>query len=375
MRTLEEMISEFKHIASNPKEQLDKYLGSGKKVLGCMPYYCPEELVHATGMIPFGLWGAETGVSEARRYLPAFICSIIQTTLELGIKGEYKGLSAVMIPILCDSLKSMDGNWRYGVKDIPVIPVAHAQNRKTHAGAEFTASQYRRVKGTLEEFAGRDIGDEDIRASISLYNDRNAAVRRFIEELAKRPGVIKASERNAVFKSGYFLEVTEFTEKINELSDKLASTPVPDDPGLCLVTCGILADNTGLLKILDECGVNIIDDMVMHESLRYRYDAPDTEDPILSLALVIGAAEGCPVLFDYGKKRADMLVDIVRWRSARGVLFVMTKFCDPDEYDIVPLKKALDRNGIRSLSVEVDQQTTDTEQIRTAVETLCEMVR
>ena len=375
MRILSEVIGDFKAISANPRGQLDAYLGQRKKVIGCMPYFCPEELVYAAGLIPFGLWGAETRVSEARRYLPAFICSIIQTTLELGIKGKYDGLSAVMIPILCDSLKSMDGNWRYGVKNIPVIPVAHAQNRKIAAGAEFTASQYRKIIAALEEISGNTVSDEDIRESIVSYNKRNAAVRRFIDELSQRPRTLKPSERNAVFKSGYFMEVKDYTAKVDELNDCLAGLPGSgNSSGPRLVTCGIVADNSGLLKILDECGVDIIDDVVTHESLRYRFDIPETGDPILSLALQIGIIEGCPVLYDPGKKRADMLVDVARKRSADGVLFVMTKFCDPEEYDIVPLKKALEKNGIQSLHVEVDQQTTDVEQIRTAIETFCEML-
>ena len=374
MRILPDILTEFTVVASNPKAQLDKYRKQGKKIIGCMPYICPEELVHAAGMVPFGMWGAETQVSEAGRYLPAFICSIIQTTLELGIKGAYNGLSAVMIPVLCDSLKSMDGNWRYGVKNIPVIPVAHAQNRKTPAGAEFTASQYRKIKANLEGISGKAVSDEGLSGSIDAYRKRNAAVRRFIDELGKRPGSLKASERNAVFKAGYFMTVEEYTEKVDELASSLAASPAAEASGPRLVTCGIIADNTGLLRILDECGVSIIDDIVMHESLRYRFDAPEADDPIMSLALVPGAIEGCPVLFDLGKKRADLLVDIVRQRSADGVLFVLTKFCDPEEYDIVPLKKALDKNGIRSLLVEVEQQTTGSEHMRTAIETFCEML-
>ena len=399
MSKLQEILSEFKDISAAPKKQFNAYLDRGKKVIGCMPYFCPEELVHAAGMVPFGLWGAETRVSEARSYLPAFICSIIQTTLELGIRGSYDGLSAVMIPILCDSLKSMDGNWRYGVKDIPVIPVAHAQNRKTQAGAEFTASQYRKVLAALEQISGKTVTDDDIRASIAVYNKRNATVRRFIDESAKRPGIISPSARNAVFKSGYFLDASEYTEKVGRLVSCIENDPPPGsasppgstsppgsasppesasppgNAGARLITCGIIADNTGLLKILDECGVIIIDDVVTYESLRYRYDAPENSDPVMSLALLIGDVEGCPVLYDPGKKRGDMLVSLVRERAADGVLFVMTKFCDPEEYDIVPLKRVLDKNGIRSLSVEVDQQTTDAEQIRTALETFCEILK
>ena len=374
MSGFDAVLSELRKAASSPRAQLEGYLSQGRKAIGCMPYFCPEELVHAAGMIPFGLWGAETRVSEAERYLPAFICSIVQTTLELGIRGEYNGLSAVMIPISCDSLKSMDANWRYGVKDIPMIPVAHAQNRKISVGVEFTASQYRKIKAQLEELSGKTVADADIVASIRVYNKRNAAMRGFMAELSKRPGAMKPSERNAVFKSSYFMEAGEFTDKVLALTAALAAMPEGGEAGPRLVTSGIIADSTALLRILDECGVTIIDDAVTHESLRFRYDTEETGDPFAALARQIGDIEGCPVLFDRGKKRGDMLVELVRRNSADGVLFVMTKFCDPEEYDIVPLRRILDREGIRSLTVEVDQQTEVMEQARTAVETFCELL-
>ena len=56
------------------------------------------------------------------------------------------------------------------------------------------------------------------------------------------------------------------------------------------------------------------------------------------------------------------------------MIFVLTKFCDPEEYDIVPLRKVLERNGIKMLQVEVDQQTVDAGQMRTAIETFCEII-
>ena len=127
----------LKAIAASPKARLEKTLAEGKKVIGVMPYFCPEELVYAAGMAPFGLWGAEMQANESKRYFPAFICSILHTTLEMGLKGELNELSGIMIPISCDSLKGMGANWQYGVKTVPVINVAYAQNRKIAAGDEF----------------------------------------------------------------------------------------------------------------------------------------------------------------------------------------------------------------------------------------------
>ena len=70
----------------------------GKKVVGCFPIYSGEELVHAAGMIPMGIWGGQVNPSAAGQYVPIFICSIMRSCLEYGMQGKYKGISAVVMP-------------------------------------------------------------------------------------------------------------------------------------------------------------------------------------------------------------------------------------------------------------------------------------
>ena len=95
----------LKKISASPKEQLNKYLEEGKKVIAVAPVYTPEEIIHAFGFVPMGVWGADIEINESKKYYPAFICSIMQTILELGIKGNYTGVSAIVVPSLCDSLE------------------------------------------------------------------------------------------------------------------------------------------------------------------------------------------------------------------------------------------------------------------------------
>ena len=46
------LFDEFKVKAATPKQQLAEYKAQGKKVIGVLPYYAPEELVYAAGMVP-----------------------------------------------------------------------------------------------------------------------------------------------------------------------------------------------------------------------------------------------------------------------------------------------------------------------------------
>lgn len=56
MAEIKELLEQFKYYAENPRKQLDKYLAEGKKAVGIFPYYAPEEIVYAGGMVPFGVW-------------------------------------------------------------------------------------------------------------------------------------------------------------------------------------------------------------------------------------------------------------------------------------------------------------------------------
>ena len=78
MAEIKEMLAGFAEVANNPKAQLDKYLAEGKRVIGVGPYHVPEELVHAAGAVPFGVWGAIGSSDNAKKYFPPFYCSICQ---------------------------------------------------------------------------------------------------------------------------------------------------------------------------------------------------------------------------------------------------------------------------------------------------------
>ena len=82
------LIEEFKKVSASPKTMLANYKAQGKKAIGCMPYYVPEELVYAAGMVPMGVWGCN-GKQEIRskEYCASFYCTLAQQSLEMLLDG------------------------------------------------------------------------------------------------------------------------------------------------------------------------------------------------------------------------------------------------------------------------------------------------
>ena len=375
MPEIKEMLAELQAICANPKAQLDAALAQERKAVGVLPYFCPEELVYASGMLPFGLWGAELQASLSGRYFPAFTCSLLHTVLEMGLRGQLAGLSAVMVPLCCDSLKCFGPNWKYGVGSVPVIDVAYAQNRKTAAGEEFTRARFRKVLGKLEEIARKAVSDGEIAAAIAIYNENRAALRAFSAAAAAHPEAVSPQARCGAIKAGYFMDRAAHTAKLRVLTEALDALPESPWNGLRVVTTGILADSPALLGILAEQGFAVADDQVAQESGFFRTDTPVTADPVLGMAQRLGMLEGCSVLFDPGKERGRELMRLARETGADGVLWVMTKFCDPEEFDYVPVKRMLEEAGVPLLAVEYDQQAASFEQARSAIEAFAEMLR
>lgn len=372
--SLQSRIDELTYIAQNPGEMLKKYKAERRSVIGCFPVYVPEELVYAGGAIPMGMWGAQTELSLAKQYLPAFACSIMQSCLELGLKHAYDGVNAVLIPSMCDTFKCMIQNWRLGVKNIPVVAFAHPQNRQSPAAMRFLEREYLLVKEKLEVYCGNPITDDKIQAAIAVYNAHNAVMRRFAEVAVDHLDIINPVVRHNVFKSAWFMDKKDHTAAVQEIIDELEKLPKHNWKGKKVVLTGILAEPEELLQLLVDNDVAVTADDLGQEGRQYRTDIPEGETGIQRLTLQWQNRRGCPLAFEENKTRGTMLVDMVKQTEADGVVVCMMKFCDPEEYDYPIYLKELEADGIPSLYVEIDQQMDNNEQARTRIQSFAEML-
>lgn len=368
-----DLFEKFHDAATHPGDLMKKYIDSGKKVVLVAPVYTPEEIIHSMGCVPMGAWGADIALNDAKQYFPAFICSIVQSILELGMKGVYKGASALVVPSLCDSLKVLGENWKYGVKDIPFIPMTYPQNRKPDFGHDFTKAGYERVIADLTKATGRTFDDKALSDSIDIYNEHNKVMREFATVVAEHPEVT-AAQRSDVFKSATFMEKNEHTALVRELIASLKEE-APGKEGVRIITSGILADSPALLSIFDDLGFNIVGDDIAAESRQYATDTPaEGETNLDRLVNKFCSMDNCSVLFDVDKKRVDMIVDKAACAKAAGVVVVLTKFCDPEEFDYPLIKKACDKKSIPCVLIEVDRQMENLEQARTMLQTFKENI-
>ena len=377
--SIELMMKEFQEVAYNPGKQLASFKAAGKKVIGVLPYYAPEELVYAAGMVPMGMWGSNNkSIVRAKEYCATFYCTIAQLALEMLLDGTMDQLDGVITPTICDTLRPMSQNFRVAIGDkIPTIFLAHPQNRFAPWGLQFCVDQYTNVKKMLEKISGKEITDEDIRNAIKVYNASRAARREFVKLANEHCDVVTPTLRSAVLKASYFMLKDEYTEKLVALNNELKALPVCDWKGVKVVTSGIIVDNPVLLKIFEDNKIAIAADDVAHESRSFRTDASEEGDPMMALAKQFADIDYEVLLYDPASaenRRGEFVANMVKESGAQGLILFMQQFCDPEEMEYPCLKKALDDAGVPHIKLGIDQQMRDFGQASTAIQAFADVL-
>ncbi len=373
------LLDEFKVKAATPNQQLAEYKAQGKKVVGVLPYYAPEELVYAAGIVPMGIWGSNNKtISRAKEYCATFYCTIAQLALEMLLDGTMDGLDGIITPTICDTLRPMSQNFRVAMGDkMSVIFLAHPQNRFEDFGLQFTVDQYTHVKKELEKIAGREITNDDIKNAIKVYNESRAARRKFVKLASDHCDVITPTKRSAVLKAFHFMLKDEYTAKLNELNAELEKLPVCDWQGTKVVTSGIICDNPALLAAFEENNIAIAADDVAHETRSFRTDVPEDADPMMALAHQFANIDYDVLLYDpksSENRRGEFVANLVKESGAQGLVLFMQQFCDPEEMEYPYLKKALNDADIPHIKLGIDQQMRDFGQARTAIQAFADVL-
>lgn len=377
--SIETLVNEFSAIAANPHGQLKAYKEKGMKCIGVMPYYAPEELVYAAGMMPMGMWGSnKKTISRAKEYCATFYCTIAQLDLEMLLDGTCDLLDGVITPTICDTLRPMSQNIRVAMSEkMPCIFLAHPQFRRPAFGLKFCHDQYTHVKTELEKIRGSEIKDEEITDAIKVYNKSRKARREFVKLANAHCDVIDPIMRSAVLKASYFMRKDEYTEKLEALNAELRALPEAKWNGVKVVTSGIIVDNPTLLKIFKDNNVAIAADDVAHESRMIRVDADETGDPMEALCKQFADQDYDVLLYDEASeqnRRGEYVANLVKESGAQGLVLFMQQFCDPEEMEFPYLKKALDAAGIPFIRLGVDQQMRDFGQAATAIQAFADVL-
>jgi len=349
----------------------------GSKAIAYFPVYAPVELIHAVGMLPVGLSGAgdRLDIQHADARFGSFICSIVKTTLEMGLTGHLEPFDGFLFSTICDSARNlcfvMKRNFPAMYVDFLHLP----HNPSSPAAAQFLAQEYRRILGELERLGNCPVSDDALRNSIALYNRNRALIRELYQLRTLHPEQVPTWELYQIIRAGNYLPVEEHTAQLERALVDFRSRSTKKRDSIRIVVEGSFCEQPPLqlIRLIEDAGCYIANDDFTIGQSWFESDVPSAGDPVLALAAsYLDRSVYSSVRHDFRKPRWHGLLEKVRRNKADAVLFLIAKFCEPAYFDYVPYKQELDQAGVPHLQLEFEEKSFTFDRLKTEVETFVE---
>ena len=349
----------------------------GGKAIGYFPVYAPVELIHACGMLPVGLNGAgdQLDIQYADARFGSFICSIIKTTLEMGLTNHLASFDGLLFSSICDSARNLCFVMKRNFPDLYTDFLHLPHNPSTEASTAFLVTEYERLIQNLEQMNGGRVTERALADSIEAYNENRRLTRQLYDERAQNPHLIRTSELYALVRAGNFLPVEEHTALLRKTVHELPSRTGKQRDSIRIVIEGSFCEQPplDLIKIIEEAGCYIVDDDFVLGPRWFLEDVPLTNNPLKSLAeSYVNRSVYSSVRHDWRKPRHKELIEKVRRRKADAALLLIAKFCEPAYFDYVLFKQELEKEGTPHLLMEFEEKMFTFERLRTEIETFVE---
>ena len=353
----------------------------GRKVIGFMPIYVPRELIHAAGMLPLGIMGGGDNleVIHGDAYYQSYICRIPRSTIELGVSGRLDFVDGMLFPSICDVIRNLSGMWKMLFPNTYSKYFDVPQTYRDEIGGTFYTNEMREFLHDLEGIAGRKITDDDIRASIEVYNENRRALADLYALRRAQPWNAPASEVYLVMRAGLVLPVEDHTVLVRDYiaAAKAEQRPMKDNSRVVLTGMFCEQPPLNLIKSLELSGCFIVDDDFVLVSRWLTQDVPTEGDPVhnLSQAFLHHSMSTAAKYEPNEAEKGQFLVRQVRDAGAEGVIFASTSFCDPALLDRPMMQNVLKKAGVPFIAFKYAENSGQMQPIREQAGTFVDSIK
>lgn len=369
-------VGPFAEAWRNHGERLAALAASGQRFLGYFCTYTPIEMLHAAGFVPVRvLGGGEGALPLASTLSPPFVCPYLRQALEKGLRGAYRYLSGLVQGYTCDAACGIANIWELRVPGA----LCHTVSLPYADGPDARRFLRQSLAELAEKLAsaGAPITASSLAASLELYENIRSLVRRLYDLRSLGRLALSAVDFYTVILA---LLVTPPEQVLPMLRDLAAwaeaSQKAATGSGIPVLLSGSVIQDLGVLDLLDECGARVVGDDLCTGWRAFSpppYPTGAGDDPIERLMDRHFGRFPCPARRK-AQERAPLLADLAAGAGAKGVVFVVQKFCTPHLADIPVMLDSLRARGIRGLVVELEEGGLNEGQLRTRLQTFLEML-
>jgi len=353
----------------------------GRKAIGYMPVYVPREIIHAAGMLSVGILGGgdQLEVIQGDAYYQSYICRIPRSTIELGLTGRLDCLDGMLFPSICDVIRNLSGMWQILFKDKYVRYFDVPQEYSDAVGGTYYVQELEVLREDLGKLRGTPVTDDELRASIRVFNENRRAVRELYAYRAQQPWQAPTSEVYLVLRAGMVLPVEAHTTLVREYLAAAEAEKRPKRDNARVVLTGTFCEQPplGLIKSIELAGCYIVDDDFMLVTRWLLDDVPDNGNPLEALSKAF-LHRSASTSAKYDQRREDkgkFLLQQVKSAGAEGVVFAAPSFCDPALLERPMLQDVLAKHKVPYTAFKYAENTGQMAPIREQAGTFADSIK
>jgi benzoyl-CoA reductase subunit C len=343
-------------------------------VIGVFLPDVPEELIDASGLLPFSILDGRESPGPAG-VIPSFACSLMTHTFNQASLGELEFLDGMVIPYLCDSSRALFHIWERNFpkrfSDLIRLPKKlGSQGTKT-----YLIEELRRFKETLEKAFAINISNEELWKSVSIYNENRRYLRTIQTRRSQNIDFMSNYDFFSLVKSSMVMPKNEHNKILKEVLAHAESSPVNvnNHHPIKVFVSGKLVEPLEIFQWMDEAGILVAGDDLAVGSRYFSYEIEGEGDALNALAQ--SYFQRIPnALVEGAEDRLSFILKKVRENGLKGVIFVHLKFCESLAFDYPDIKKGLDQEGIPNLFIETGLHNYAVGQIKTRLQAFAEIL-
>lgn len=346
--------------------------GNGRRIFGVFPAQYPREILWAMNVVPVEIWDPPLEVNHASAHLQPYICSVVKLGLELIMQGKCDDLDGFLFPHTCDSIQNLASliHDYLGLKK-PCYFFYHPKEPYGESARSYYLEQLRSLVAALESQLG-SLDLDELKMRIRQGQHISTLLQRLYDGRAGGELAVSNTDFYGMIRMGEYLFPDDFIPELEAFLARSKGEAKEGHPSVIL--SGVMPNPPGILTFLDNLGVMVAHDDFMIGSRRLLIHPSDLSDPFERLAESYFRMPPCSTKASSIGRRRDYLFRMIEATGARGVIFYMVKFCDPEWFDNPNLVDELRRREIPTLVLETELNQEFSGQVANRVEAFMEMI-
>jgi benzoyl-CoA reductase subunit C len=355
---------------------VDAWKRDGKKVVGFVCSYLPEEILCAADILPFRITGKGVqDTSHADSYLTRVNCSFARSCLELGLTGGYDFLDGAVWINGCDHIRRCYDNWKAKAPRpfMHMLPVPH---KISEQGRQWYKEEVSKLKRAVEEHFGVEVTPDKLAEAVTTYNETRRLLRELYDLQTGDPPPFTGAQVLTALSAGTSIPRSEYNRILRELLQEARSGSNDAPKGkVRLLVAGSLMDDPEFIANVEDLGAIVVADTQCFGSRSFWNLTDETGDVFENLVDRYYEHPPCPRMIGAYSTRLAFVRDQIERAGVKGAILQHIKFCDLHGTDNALLKVDLEKDGIPVMELERQYgPLADAGRIRTRVQAFLERI-